>query len=148
MVHQFLQDPLVKQFLVGFEDVFNVLDHTAVCSYPPFNIIKVDDDNFKIDVACTGFEESEIKVTQDRGNSPSINIVAKKEKSDTKINYQHKGLSTKDFTRTVGVDQYMDIENVWLKNGVLTVEVKRNLPEDQKPKTWSPNSNPQPLNEG
>jgi len=146
--HTWSNDPFLNRVLVGFDEFLNQVDNTSVGNYPPYNLIKIKEDNYQIDVACTGFDENEIEVTLEQGQKqPAVVVTAKKTNTETdERTFTHRGLSTKDFTKTFLVPQYVEVQGVWLKNGVLSVELVRNLPDAVKPKVFKPNSNPEQLN--
>jgi molecular chaperone IbpA len=125
------------KFYVGFDDQFNRLsklhdDLTKnIPSYPPYNIKKVDDSKYVIEIAVAGFNKSEIEVefVDDklvvRGNS--------KQNVDG-IDYLWQGIAARDFTRTFALNDQIEIKNASLVNGLLQIALERIIPEHKKPR--------------
>lgn len=111
-----------------FDDIDNVLSHNKP-NYPPYNIIKIDDQNFQIELAIAGFNledlDVEIKdqVVTVKGNS----------KSKTKT-YVHQGISNKQFERSFRLHEYVEVVSANLNDGILTINLKYVVPEDKKPR--------------
>lgn len=126
---------LKNPFLIGFDDIFNILDNIDNNpTYPPYNIIKTGDNNWHIEIAVAGYTENDINVTYENGKliveSESLN---KKDKEEQKI-YLYKGISGKKFKLVWRLAEYVEVKDVVLKNGILTINLERNIPEYLRPK--------------
>jgi len=126
----------LNRALVGFDSLFNDFErrfsNQINTSYPPYNVLKHDENNYEIEVAVTGFLPEEITVEIDQNQ-----LVVKGERKrddDEHVNYLHRGLATRDFTRTWTLAEHMEVGKGRIKNGVLTIELKRVVPEALKPR--------------
>ena len=126
----------LNRALVGFDQLFNDFEHRFANqinnNYPPYNVIKTGDNDYKIEIAVSGFTKEEVTIEVDQDQ-----LVVKGERSredDGSYEYLHRGLATRDFTRTWTLADHMIVENGSIKNGVLTVYLKRVIPEALKPR--------------
>ena len=130
-----LDIPSLTRTLVGFDRLFELANgnrNTAqLTTYPPHNIIKIDDANFEIELAMAGFNKNEIKV---EFNDGQLTVTGKKEHDESK-NYIYKGLATRSFVKTIGLADYIEIKSAELKDGILMVRLERIIPDALKPKT-------------
>jgi|TARA_R100000081_G_C4805593_1_gene167251 molecular chaperone IbpA len=128
--------PLYKA-TVGFDRLFNEFEniHTAVNSqgYPPYNISKSldDDEVYVITLAVAGFKKSEIEIELKEGNLLINGTVENKEESG--IEYLHKGIAERDFFRSFKLAEYVEVKSAKLEDGLLKVELFRNVPDALKP---------------
>jgi molecular chaperone IbpA len=135
MVTHFTLDLFKDPFFIGFNDMFDRLNtvHTTAShqSYPPYNIVKVEEDIFRVDLALAGFEKKDVDVTVDNGTLLIKGEIATEDSGEA----IHKGIATRKFTRTFALGEYMEVTSAELKNGLLSVIVEKIVPEDKKPKT-------------
>ena len=120
---------------IGFEDVFRQLEevHSAMSgdNYPPHNIVKIDDDHYAVELAVAGFSEKDIDVSvKDRV------LTVSGSKEDTRT-YVHKGVSTRKFVRTFTLNEHVDVKDASLADGILSIELERNVPEAERPRKIS-----------
>jgi len=120
-----------------FENMMHRVEHSNSGNYPPYNIIEVDDDHYRLEVAVAGFNKDEIIVTVDNGQlliaSHIVDVDEAKEiDSET---YLHKGISARHFQRQFTLSDHVEVIGAEVVNGVLKVELERNIPESLKPKT-------------
>ena len=101
-------------------------------NYPPHNIIKLDENEYAIQLAVTGFDKSEISVTVEN------NVLIVKGESQTTDyapeQYLHRSLATRDFVKEFPLAEHIEVVGAETKNGMLTVKLIRNIPESAKPK--------------
>jgi len=122
-----------------FENMMNRVEHSNRGNYPPYNIIAIDDDHFRIEVAVAGFAKEEVKVIVDngqlsiRGFQETI-TEADEEIPDANITYLHQGISARSFERTFTLADHVEVTDAGVVDGVLKVELERNIPESLKPK--------------
>jgi molecular chaperone IbpA len=126
----------LNRALLGFDDLFNNFEQRFANqinnSYPPYNILKRDDDTYELEVAVTGFEKDEIVVEIDQNN-----LIVKGNKKEVELNeptYLHRSLATRDFTRSWTLAEHMIVDEGTIKNGVLTIKISRVVPETLKPR--------------
>ena len=130
------------RFIVGFDDHFDRLAKLGVefektaTNYPPYNIRKVADNKYVIELAVAGFAESEIELTLDGGKLVIKGNTANQEDN----NFIFRGIANRAFTRTFAIDDNIEIQNAELFNGMLKVFLERLIPEEKKPKKIAVNS--------
>ena len=120
-------------YTIGFEKLFDQLDEfihhsKKLPSYPPYNI-KRDGDNFTIEMALAGFSKDDIEVTV---TEDMLTVSSNKENS--KKDELYKGISDRKFTRNFSMADDIVVKNVKLKDGLLTIELEREIPEEKKPR--------------
>ena len=122
--------------LIGFDTLFNEIERRFVnqisTNYPPHNVIKVDENQYEIQLAVTGFDKSEISVQVEN------NVLMVKGESTTvgydETQYLHRGLATRDFVRQFPLAEHIEVRGAEIKNGMLIVKLERLIPESAKPK--------------
>jgi molecular chaperone IbpA len=134
-----LDIPAIHKFGIGFDSLFDEImrnnAHQAP-NYPPYNIVKHDDDNFIIELAVAGFNEGDIRITLEKN---LLTIKGEQTQSldelDKEVEYLHRGISARSFTRTFTLADHVEVSNAHAKNGILSIELERKVPEEQKPKS-------------
>jgi len=131
--------PALTKFGIGFDNMFDELMRVSAqqssTNYPPYNIVQINEDEYMISLAVAGFGFDNLSVTKDK---KFLIIEGKEYQSDSeKIvpNYLHKGISNRDFRREFQLADHVEISNAHLELGILNVYLKREVPEDAKPKT-------------
>lgn len=126
----------LNRALIGFDNLFDNFEQRMSNqlnnNYPPYNIAKLDEDSYEIQIAVTGFDKDEIVVEIDQNQL--IVRGAHTAPADETIEYLHRGLAARDFTRSWTLAEHMEVGEGSIKNGVLTVELKRVVPESLKPR--------------
>ena len=121
-----------EAFFLGFDDQFVRWESNkkTASSFPPYNVKKVDEDNYMIELAVAGYDrdELEIKVEKD-----TLTIKSDKE-SDDKSDFLHRGIAGRNFTQHFTLGEYMIVKSASLENGMLTIKIERELPEEAKPR--------------
>jgi len=135
-----LDIPSIHRFSVGFDNIFDDLmrinmQQSSGSNYPPYNILKHDDDNFTIELAVAGFNEGDISITLDKNIlTISGEQTQTLDELDTTIEYLHRGISARSFNRTFTLAEHVEVLNAHSVNGILKIKLIRNIPEDSKPK--------------
>ena len=126
----------LNKALLGFDSLFDNFEHRFANqinqNYPPYNVLKHDDDSYEIEIAVTGFEQDEITVEIDQ-----TQLIVKGQRKEVDLKeptYLHRSLATRDFTRSWTLAEHMEVGEGRIKNGVLTIELKRVVPESLKPR--------------
>ena len=117
---------------IGFDHLFSELEHAtkhAYDHYPPHNIVKESETEYVIEVAVAGFSEDELDVEQ-KERSVIISGEHKAEGRDV----IHRGISTKKFKRTFRLSEYVLVDGATLKDGILAIKLKLELPEEKRPR--------------
>ncbi len=134
MVTQFAMDLFRDPFFIGFDNLTrfsNVYREANHQSYPPYNLVKIDEDTYQLSLAIAGFSKDEVSVSVDNGS-----LIVKGEKAEESENQiLHKGIATRKFTRTFALGEYMEVDRAEMADGILDIFVERNIPEEKKPKT-------------
>ena len=131
--------PAIHKFGIGFDNMFDdlmrVTAQQSSTNYPPYNIVQINEDEYMISLAVAGFGLDNLSVTKDK---KFLIIEGKEYQADSeKIvpTYLHKGISNRDFRREFQLADHVEISNAHLELGILSVYLKREVPEDAKPKT-------------
>jgi molecular chaperone IbpA len=103
----------------------------ATNTYPPYNVVRINDDKIVMEFAVAGFKKDEISITAEK-NVLSIN--AEKPDADDK-KYLHKGIAARRFTRSFSLPEYYEVDSAGFEDGILYVYLVRNIPEEKKPKS-------------
>jgi molecular chaperone IbpA len=115
-----------------FDSMLSRIDNSTSTNYPPYNIIKKDDDNYVIEVATAGFAEGEIDV---QVNDGQLIVTGEKAETETEVNYLHQGIGTRKFVRSFQLAEYVEVKSATVENGILVVTLERLVPETMKPKS-------------
>ena len=136
MVTTFAWDLFKDPFFIGFDRALDTWSHAQTVSsatnYPPYNVIKVDEDNFVVELAVAGFGKTDIGVSTADGKL-TVKGELKTEDNDSK--FIHRGIAARKFTREWALGEYMEVKAAELKDGMLKIDIVRILPEEKKPKT-------------
>ena len=131
-----LDIPSIHKFGIGFDTVFDELtrlresQHNS--NYPPYNIVKLDEDRFNIELAVAGFRPGDVSVIVEKSN-----LTVKGEQKmdlDSPTEYLHRGISARTFTRSFTLADYVEVVGALVENGILTISLERKVPEVDKPK--------------
>ena len=127
----------LRPFSVGFESIFDHfnlhLDSQRTVNYPPYNINKLDDLNWNIEMALAGFGKKDIDIST-ANSQLTIKSVVDKNKDET-AGTIHKGISKRQFTRTFTLADDVVVNDAELKDGMLVIDLEKIVPEEKKPKT-------------
>jgi molecular chaperone IbpA len=135
MVTQFAMDLFRDPFFIGFnrelDRLSNIYREATHQSYPPYNLVKIDEDTYQLSLAVAGFSKDEVSVSVDNGS-----LIVKGEKAEeSSKEVLYKGIATRKFTRTFALGEYMEVDRAEMADGILNIFVERNIPEEKKPKT-------------
>ncbi len=137
-VPAFFSQDAFKDFdkiIVGFDDSINRMakihdDLTKnIPNYPPYNIRKISDNTYVIEVAVAGFAKQDIEITLDDNK-----LTISGNSSDDADNFMFKGIANRAFTRTFAIDDKIEIQDASLVNGMLKIALEKIIPEHKKPK--------------
>jgi molecular chaperone IbpA len=127
---------LYPQF-VGFDNIFNELERlvdgtapTRNTSFPPHNIIKLDDNKYVVEMAVAGFGQDEVDVEIHDGT-----LIVKGEKKDqTEVDYLYRGIATRSFTKSIRLNDSIEVRGAQFKDGILKIALENIIPEHKKPR--------------
>lgn len=126
----------LNRALVGFDRMFDTFEtrfaNQASNNYPPHNVVKTGDDTYRIEVAVAGFTMEEVDVELD--NNELIIKGQSKREDDASYEYLHRGLARRDFERRFTLVDHIQVVGASIKDGILNVDLKREIPEALKPR--------------
>jgi len=134
MVTQFAMDLFNDPFFIGFNRELSRLNHAHKInsqSYPPYDLLKLDEDTYRISIAVAGFSKDNIDVSIDNGTLIIKGEIV--EVIDAEV--VHKGIAGRKFVRSFALGEYMEVTGAEMKDGMLHINVDRVVPEEKKPKT-------------
>ena len=127
------RDSRLAPFSIGFDSLFDTFDRVGEIhkseTYPPYNIKKLSDEKFAIEMAGAGFSKKDITVEHQEN---TLTIKSVPSESKTEEEYVHQGISKRNFTRTFTVADDVVVKGASLKDGMLSVELERIIPEEKK----------------
>ena len=123
----------LNRALVGFDRILNDrFFENRSSNYPPYNIVKFDNNHYGIEIAVAGFtkEEITVQVDQDQLTITGKNMITE----DRHVEYLHRGLAARDFEQTFTLAEYMNVTGAEVKDGLLMINIERIVPEALKPR--------------
>lgn len=124
---------------LGFERVFDDIERMlnmspaekTTPSFPPHNIIKLDDSRYIVELAVAGFSKNEIEVTVEDG---SLTVKGERKEKDTDVQYLHRGIGTRSFTKILTIAESIEVQGAEFKDGILRIGLENIIPEHKKPR--------------
>ena len=130
-----LDIPSIHKFGIGFDSIFEDIHRLATVAgkdnYPPYNVIKIDDDHFAIELALAGIDKEALDIQVDQNQ---LTISTEKVESDEELEYLHKGISQRGFSRSFTLADHVIVQGADMVNGVLKISLERQLPDELKPR--------------
>lgn len=126
---------------VGFDRMFDLLDNlgkSEATGYPPYNIERVDEDRYRITLAVAGFAEADLEIEL---HENSLKVIGARPEGDDTRSYLHQGIAGRSFERRFQLADHVEIEGASLQNGLLNIDLRREIPEAKKPRKIEINSN-------
>lgn len=120
-------------FMIGFNSYFDINKNSAHGGFPFFNVSKIDEDSFGIEMALAGFDQDDIYISEHNGSL----VITGEHKEDEGRTYLHKGITAKKFTKSFLLAEHVHVVSARMKNGLLQIALKREVPEEKKPKRIS-----------
>lgn len=123
-----------RRSAVGFDRLFDMLESSAATgaaeNYPPFDLLKEGEHDFRIEVAVAGFRRDEIEITSHQ----NVLIIRGAKGEDSGANYIHRGIATRSFERRFALADHIQVTGADLRDGMLAITLKREIPEAMKPR--------------
>lgn len=133
-MRQYDLNPLYRS-AIGFDRLANLVDNAlrseAQPSYPPYNVERLDENNYQITMAVAGFSRAEIDVEVE---NDTLKIVGRKQKIESSKTYLHRGIGTRDFEHRFQLAEHVKVVSASLDNGLLNISLAREIPETMKPR--------------
>ena len=122
---------------VGFDRLFNALDSLhngdTAPTYPPYNIERLGDDEYRITMAVAGFGEDDLNIEVKQNSLTVAGKRSEKTEGDAKV--LHQGIAARSFERRFQLADHVEVKGAGLENGLLHIDLKRELPEAMKPRS-------------
>ncbi len=119
---------------VGFDRIFDLLENAtrvqALDNWPPYNIEKAGEDQYRITMAVAGFAPGELNLT----TQPNWLVVSGQKQGEESTQYLHQGIATRSFERRFELADHVKVRDARLDNGLLTIELVREVPEEMRPR--------------
>lgn len=123
-----------RRSTVGFDRLFDLLENGAYFpageNFPPFDLEQDGDDHYRITLAVAGFGRDEIDVTAQQ----NLLIVSGRKAEDGEHSYVHRGIAARSFERRFALGDYVQVKSAELKDGLLSIDLVREIPEEMKPR--------------
>jgi molecular chaperone IbpA len=127
--------PTFHRATVGFDRLFDEIERQFANSqpqgYPPYNVAQFDENEWAIAVAVAGFDMEDLDITLEKS---VLTIEGVAPKGDENVNYLHKGIAGRNFRRQFTLADHIEVVEATLDRGILTVHLKREVPEELQPK--------------
>jgi len=142
---RFTTDLLNDPFFIGFDRVLDRMTATTPGqnNYPPYNIVKTEENSYALELAVAGFSEDDIEIEVKEG---ILSIEGCKDADGEERSYLHRGISSRQFKRTFTLSDTMVVNGANFVNGVLTIELENVIPEEKKPRKIEITRKPELLN--
>ena len=113
---------------IGMDNYFDRIFSYEAQSYPPYNLVQVNEDESRLELALAGFSKDEVKVYTERGSL----VVEGNRKANEERTYVHRGLAQRSFTRKWDISEDTEVSKVTFENGLLVIVLSRVIPEGRK----------------
>ncbi len=127
--------PLYKTS-VGFDHLASMLDSLSNDGtgngYPPYNIERIDENNYRISMAVAGFGEEDLNIVVEEN---TLTITGDKRIEESEGDFLHRGIAARSFERRFNLADHVEVKSAELENGLLHIKLVREIPEAMKPKT-------------
>jgi molecular chaperone IbpA len=120
---------------VGFDSIINELDallnaQTPTSTFPPHNIIKLDDYQYVVELAIAGFNKQEVTITL----KDSLLEIKGQKNPEEEVQYLHKGIGTRSFIKTIKLADTVEVKGADFKDGILRIALENVIPDAKKPR--------------
>jgi molecular chaperone IbpA len=120
--------------IVGFDRLFDLMDEskrwTGEDGYPPYNIERTDENHYRISLALAGFTPDEVTITAEQ----NVLTVEASKPDKGEHQYLYQGISARAFRRVFSLADYVSVKGAWFDNGLLNIDLVREIPEAMKPR--------------
>ena len=126
-----------RRSTVGFDRLFDMLENSSFGNggenYPPFDLIKTGENDYRIELAVAGFKQDEIDITAQQ-NVLIVSGSKKEQQGETGADYIYRGIANRSFERRFALADHIQVKGADLKDGMLQIELVREIPEAMKPR--------------
>lgn len=127
----------LNRALIGFDRLFDDFERrfsNSTTNYPPYNVLKHDENLFEIEIAIAGFNRDDITIEVDQNQ---LKIIGHRKKEEDTTKYLHRGLANRDFEKVFTLADHMEVGEAEMINGILSIKINRIIPEALKPRLIS-----------
>lgn len=117
---------------VGFDRLFDMLENSVRNDWPPYDIEKKSEHEYRITMAIAGFSADEVELTQ---HGPELSVTGLKVSEQLDRDVLHRGLASRNFKQVFKLADYVKVVNASLENGLLSIELVREIPDELKPRS-------------
>jgi molecular chaperone IbpA len=119
---------------IGFDRVFSLLENAnrlrAIDNWPPYDIARLDENTYRVTVAVAGFSQDDLEISYE----PNLLIITGELQDEACAEFLHRGLTSKSFVRRFEIADHMKVSGATIRNGLLTIELAREVPEAMRPR--------------
>ncbi len=123
-------DAFARNF-IGFEPLLRFSETISETSFPPHNIVRLSENDYRLTLALAGFAKEDVTISLQSG---VLTISGSKPLPETEPDYLYHGIAFRDFSRAFKIGENVEIVGASLENGLLEIDLARHVPEEQKPK--------------
>jgi molecular chaperone IbpA len=128
----------LTQSTLGFDKFFDEVEklmsmdvQKSVSNFPPHNILKLNESHYVVELAIAGFSKDEIDISVENG---TLTVKGVKEEKESTVQYLHKGIGTRSFTKTLTISDTIEVRGAEFKDGILRIGLENIIPEHKKPR--------------
>jgi molecular chaperone IbpA len=126
-----------RRSTVGFDRLFDMLESSTIGqqgeNYPPFDLIKLDDNRYRIELAVPGFGRNDVEITAQQNSL----IIRGQKNEEAGADYVHRGIANRSFERRFALADHIQVRGADMHDGMLAIELEREIPESMKPRKVS-----------
>jgi molecular chaperone IbpA len=119
---------------IGFDRLFDLVENTNASNaggFPPYNIEQGKENQYRITMAVAGFSQDEVDITQQKN---SLTVAGKKHSRNQDTKFLYQGIAERDFERKFHLDDHIKVTGAEMENGMLHIDLVREVPEEEKPR--------------
>lgn len=124
----------LNSYMIGFNSYYDdVLSYATQSSYPPYNVVEVDKNSYRLEMALSGYSKDSLRVYTEEGR---LTVEADKQQESTSDRYLHRGLSHRSFVWSRVLSENLVVKDAKFENGLLTVNLEKVIPDNHKRKDY------------